>query len=239
MAISRPASVVTMLSLVLAATAYSVPTTPHAAAADAAAAAAASHDYACVAAGRVFVARNWLPAELTRDLRDDLKSLLSDGSVPDTDEPIGKRLKIEFDTSDWSVEGEEDGPSPARAEARRRLDALRAELEVVAGRRLYLDELGAQAKYSVGKLNEPIALHLDARHEAFAGRFYDQEQTRRSLAWLLYLSEDDWGEDGGSGGGGALRAYPRRDACEVRARCGAHEGNLQVGWLERGRISVV
>ena len=53
-----------------------------------------------------------------------------------------------------------------------------------------------------------IHLHLDSRHEAFAWRYYGQEKTRRSLAWLLYLSDDGWDEPGGSGSGGALRTYP-------------------------------
>ena len=55
---------------------------------------------------------------------------------------------------------------------------------------------------------------------------------RRSLGWLLYLSDDGWDEPGGSGSGGTLRAFPRRDAVGV---CGAHGGCQQVGWLERGR----
>ena len=37
-----------------------------------------------------------------------------------------------------------------------------------------MNELGAQAKYSVAKLGEPIQIHIDARHEAFAARFYGQ-----------------------------------------------------------------
>ena len=61
------------------------------------------------------------------------------------------------------------------------------------------------------------------------------ETTRRRLAFLLYLGDDDWGEPGGSSSGGELHAYPRRDCAGFR--CGAHEGNLQVGWLERGSRS--
>ena len=47
----------------------------------------------------------------------------------------------------------------------------------------------------------------------------------RSLGWLLYLSDDGWDEPGGSGSGGQLRAYPRRD---VHGCVGSHDGNLQV-----------
>ena len=94
--------------------------------------------------------------------------------------------------------------------------------------------MGAQAKYSIGKVDEAIHLHIDSQHEALSLHGFDataREPTRRSLAWLLYLSDDGWDVPGGSGSGGALRAYPRRDAA---GKCGSHEGNLQVGWLERG-----
>ena len=72
--------------------------------------------------------------------------------------------------------------------------------------------------------------HVDQLHEAFEtncqhrGAQLHQQRTRRGLAWLLYLSDGGWGEPGGSGRGGVLRAYPRRDCAGV---CGRHEGNLQ------------
>ena len=50
-------------------------------------------------------------------------------------------------------------------------------------------------------------------------------------AWFLYLSDDGWDEPGGSGTGGILKAYPHIDSI---GKCGVHEGNLQVGWLNRG-----
>lgn len=108
-------------------------------------------------------------------------------------------------------------------------------------RRLIMDVMGAQTTYSVGKIGEPIHLHVDSVHEAYAFNVdaeYDvaggEDATRRSLAWLLYLSDDGWDEPHGSGKGGSLRAYPRRDGV---GKVGADRGNLQVGWLERGRGS--
>jgi len=212
--------------------------------APAATAAAASRrwDYSVVAQGQPFVAPSWLDDELLQALRADLRSLLDAESVPDVDEPIGKRFKLELDTKDWSAPGEA-APSEARAAMRRRLDELRVELEEAVGRPLLLDALGSQVKYTASKPGEPVSarpcsntrarvldrdpgpwrsdrdpgppararqihLHLDSRHEAFAWRYYGQEKTRRSLAWLLYLSDDGWDEPGGSGSGGALRTYP-------------------------------
>lgn len=54
--------------------------------------------------------------------------------------------------------------------------------------------------------------------------------TRPSVSWLLYLSAPGWGEAGGAGSGGALRAYTRPRARPGAARGGADAGNLQVGW---------
>ena len=54
-----------------------------------------------------------------------------------------------------------------------------------------------------------------------------ESETRRSVSWLLYLSDDDCR-------GGELLAYCRHGAesgGEGEGGVGAHEGNLQVGWL--------
>ena len=126
--------------------------------APAATAAAASRrwDYSVVAQGQPFVAPSWLDDELLQALRADLRSLLDAESVPDVDEPIGKRFKLELDTKDWSAPGEA-APSEARAAMRRRLDELRVELEEAVGRPLLLDALGSQVKYTASKPGEPVS----------------------------------------------------------------------------------
>ena len=105
-----------------------------------------------------------------------------------------------------------------------------------AGRKLFIDGPGATTKYSLATPGAPLGRHVDQYHEAFnkaRGAYVDLhgERTRRSLAWLLYLGDEDWDRPGSRGSGGTLHAYPRADAA---GRCGQHEGNLQVGWLERG-----
>lgn len=52
-----------------------------------------------------------------------------------------------------------------------------------------------------------------------------QLPTRRSVTWLLYLNDGWTAEEGGS-----LRCYPRQQPS--KAPVGAHEGNLQVGWID-------
>jgi hypothetical protein len=196
-----------------------------------------AHDYSCIDNGQPFVAPGWVSDELLNALRADARELLDAGRFVDAQESLGKRIKLSLDEADWTAPGEAPGqPSEARAEARRLFDDLLLELESVLGRgRLSLDVHGAQAKYSFGKKGEPLAFHVDQRHEALGShKDHHGEQTRRSLGWLLYLSDDGWDEPGGSGSGGKLLAYPRSDAV---GRCGSHEGNLQVGWVERQRGS--
>lgn len=195
-----------------------------------------SFDYSCVAEGKLFVAENWLSEEMLRALQSDARALLQTGEFDDMEEPIGKRLKRELYRTDWAY-GDEINPSEARGAAKRLFDTLKVELESALQRRLFLEHRGAQVKYSVAKPGEPLCWHVDQLHEAFSlvvdplHADLHRERTRRGLSWLLYLSDDGWDEPGGSGSGGTLRAYPRRDCV---GRVGSHEGNLQVGWLERG-----
>jgi hypothetical protein len=69
---------------------------------------------------------------------------------------------------------------------------------------------------------------LDEHHEETKGAKGWQLPTRRSVTWLVYLNEN-WGE----GEGGALHTFPRRTAAS--APVGAHDGNLQIGWIDRNR----
>ena len=62
---------------------------------------------------------------------------------------------------------------------------MRVELERVVGRTLFLDALGAQAKYTLGKLGEPVHRHTDQRHEALQSHEeHHGDATRRTLAAL-------------------------------------------------------
>jgi len=196
---------------------------------------APTHDYSCIANGKVFVAQDWLSAELLSALRNDLMALQADGRFIEYDD---ERSIAGLHSKDWASIMGHNEPSKARATILRKLELLRDELEHVMGRRLFLDGPNSMAKYSISYPGQPLGWHTDQVHEALgtggAYRNLHGEKTRRSLAWLLYLSDDDWGGPGSGGRGGTLRAYPRGDAT---GQCGAHEGNLQVGWLERGRGS--
>ena len=63
---------------------------------------------------------------------------------------------------------------------------------------------------------------MDEKHEELKGARGWATSHRRSVSWLLYLS-------GEQHSGGALRGYCRDVA--GAGIVGAHDGNLQVGWL--------
>ena len=143
-----------------------------------------AHDYSCIANGRPFVAPNWLSDDLLTALRADARALRDAGSFVDANEKLGKRVKLSLTERDWCAPGEE-APSEARAVARRLFDTLLVELERVLGRRLSLEEHGAQAKYAIACEGEPLAFHVDQRHEALQSHEeHHGDATRRTLAAL-------------------------------------------------------
>ena len=195
---------------------------------------ARTHDYSCIARGQPFVCEHWLDRDLLQALRADMGELLTrEGPFMD----VNDRMVAGLNPENWAAIGEA-APSAARAQIRQQFEELRVELDGVLDRRLSVGGVGSMAKYSIAPKGLPLGWHVDQRHEAFGQHLrlleyadLHSDATRRSLAWLLYLSDDGWDAPGGSGRGGAMRAYPRADAT---APCGAHDGNLQVGWLERG-----
>ena len=75
-----------------------------------------------------------------------------------------------------------------------------------------------------------LARHMDERHEETKGSRGWLLPSRRSVSWLIYLSDPNWDLERN---GGALRSFPQ---AKVNARpgvveVGSHYGNLQVGWL--------
>ena len=209
-----------------------------------------AYEYSCIARGQVFVAQSWLSRDLLKALRADARSLLERGAFYESGltvaskdgitssagfpvEPEGTRTRLECNlrrrrhraSAAWLAPGEEE-PSTARESVQRLVEMLRTELEGALGRCLLPD---MEQFYSAGPPQAALGWHSDQYHEEM--RNERRGDTRRSISWLLYLNEDGWDEPDGSGSGGAFRAFTRGD-CE--RPYGAHEGNLQVGWLDRG-----
>ena len=96
--------------------------------------------------------------------------------------------------------------------------------------------------YSISPPSSMLARHMDERHEETKGEQGWVQTSRRSISWLLYLNRNEssprtdannknnddvslaWNA---SENGGELRLYCRH----TKHWCGAHEGDLQVGWL--------
>lgn len=83
---------------------------------------------------------------------------------------------------------------------------------------------------------------MDERHEETKGPRGWLLPSRRSLSWLIYLSETgDGAAWDAETNGGLLRTFPQKSyrndggsdgqPWEGTVECGSHNGNLQVGWL--------
>ncbi|KAL7479273.1 hypothetical protein ACHAW6_005014 [Cyclotella cf. meneghiniana] len=135
-----------------------------------------------------------------------------------------------------------------------KLQLLRRELADILDRPTILDSsLGHECYYSKSNPGSSLARHMDERHEESKGPRGWLLPSRRSLSWLIYLSEaednkkydesrnnDDSNtiEWDAEQNGGLLRTFPQKYfrpksniGLEDTVPCGSHNGNLQVGWL--------
>ncbi|KAL3923374.1 MAG: hypothetical protein SGARI_006232 [Bacillariaceae sp.] len=92
--------------------------------------------------------------------------------------------------------------------------------------------LNHECYYSLSNVGSSLPRHMDERHEEMKGAQGWLLPSRRSLSWLIYLSEPaDWDI---AQNGGALRTFPQQSLKVDEKSNGdsTHEGNLQVGWLQ-------
>jgi hypothetical protein len=96
--------------------------------------------------------------------------------------------------------------------------------------------LSHECYYSKSEVGSRLPRHMDERHEELKGAKGWLLPSRRSISWLIYLSDPrDWDLQVH---GGALRSFPQRHVMESDS---THDENLQVGWLvsssEEDRLS--
>jgi hypothetical protein len=113
---------------------------------------------------------------------------------------------------------------------------LRSKLAEILNRPTLREE---EMYYSVSFPGASLKRHLDERHEELKGRRGWLAESRRSLSWLIYLSDGEKWDVAQQGG--QLRSFPpkRRVASCTRLggrnihfqSVGASEGDLQVAWL--------
>lgn len=172
---------------------------------------------AVIRRGGVYTEESWLPRDLALALRSDalaLREQFERSGV--TNEAATPKLFGEEDRMTLTLTERVGGDRSARGELDRRLDAMCASLGEELGRRLSADE----QYYSIHGPGAYLGRHMDERHEAFKAEGF-AESSRRSVSWLVYLNEEPVG--------GGLRTYIRESSSD----CGADDGNLQVGWLDK------
>ena len=111
-----------------------------------------------------------------------------------------------------------------------KLDMLQHDLALIMERPTLSNS--QELYYSIGNPGSSLRRHMDERHPELSKRGYSNAETRRSLSFLVYLSDNDWNIERN---GGQLRAFPQKGI-----RLGSNEytggeyrqsGCLQVGWL--------
>jgi hypothetical protein len=108
-----------------------------------------------------------------------------------------------------------------------RLQALRTGLSQLLTRPTLADaSLAHECYYSRSSPGAFLRRHLDERHEELKGSKGWLLSSRRSISWLVYLTDKEWSPQVN---GGALRTYPQMQVPSVATGC--HQDNLQIGWL--------
>jgi hypothetical protein len=197
----------------------------------------ASRHLDIIAHGGVAILPNWLPEDLTNNMKRDARVLFDAGFfTPDglTNTAIAKDQQGFSPRADRQTfrggdgwDDESAGDHGTRIEFANLMTALR--LELAQGLDRPTMGLGGDRKHEMTyNWYEPGAMlgrHLDEHHEETKGPKGWQMPTRRSVTWLVYLN-DGWTKDDG----GVLHCYPRRSRSS--APVGADQGNLQVGWMD-------
>ena len=108
------------------------------------------------------------------------------------------------------------------------INHLRSQFAKILNRPSMLDHnLAHECYYSVSTAGATLSRHMDERHEELKGPKGWLLPSRRSLSWLIYLTDDNWSLEEN---GGALRTFPQVGLA-ANDQIPSHEGNLQVGWL--------
>jgi len=121
-----------------------------------------------------------------------------------------------------------------------KINQLRHDLSQILSRPTMKDaNLAHECYYSVSHQGAFLPRHMDERHEELKGRKGWLLPSRRSLSWLIYLSDENWTVDVN---GGALRSFPQEklslEPDNINSGNGYYarssqqpNGDLQVGWL--------
>jgi len=197
-----------------------------------------------IESGHVYVQNNYLPLQLVQGLRDEIGRYVELGKfkasglsnfakgAPGASDKQGFNPQKDRNIAPITFSAEDISPTMLRVGEV--VDELRLALADGLRRPTMADiSLNHESYFSRSLPGSSLARHMDEFHEETKGRRGWTTASRRSVSWLLYLCEDTW--DVATNGGG-LCAFPQTRP--VVGRCGADEGNLQVGWWDAGATGV-
>lgn len=191
-----------------------------------------------VNSGRVFVCDDFLSPSMLKALQDDISFAEEKGIFMTSGLSNRASQTQNFDAKkDRSV-------APVLGMAYTSLPLKSIEPQIIALRHTLASELSRESLadnalphemyYSLSPSGCLLPRHMDERHEELKGRKGWLGSSRRSLSWLLYLSDYAWDY---RSDGGQLRAFPI--AAESAGKTlrnahvgGSHLGNLQIAWLQ-------
>ena len=193
-----------------------------------------------VSSGRVYQVKNFLSEPEVQSLVDDIQQLEDSGQF----KPSGlsntalNREQNKFGQQDrttcpvpWWNDGGGGGkhPDSVAAAAASKIMRLREFLSEALNRpTMKQPDLSHECYYSKSMKGSFLPRHMDERHEEMKGAKGWLLPSRRSVSWLLYVSDEDdtWTLEEH---GGALRTF--RQPTTRADQESTHQGNLQVGWL--------
>ena len=126
---------------------------------------------------------------------------------------------------------DDDTLNPTLSQIQHKLQSLRALLSHELQRPTMMDSnLQHECYYSTSPTGSSLKIHMDERHEEMKGSRGWLLPSRRSISWLVYLSDSEWTL---SKNGGALRTYPptQLNNSNNKSPIGNQNGNLQIGYL--------
>jgi len=203
-------------------------------------------DYSIIQKGGLFIQPNWITAKEIDALRRDIAHLRENGrhtcslsldynnnnNKTLTFIPSGLSNRVKGDDNEFGKSDrltctltaglEGNGDCWIRDVMDAKLNGLIEEIteQQPSRQRLSLEE----QYYSISPVGSLLPRHMDERHEETKGSENAWlSETRRSISWLVYLSDSE------TVTGGQFRAFTRH--CKG-PYCGAHDGNVQIGWLD-------
>jgi hypothetical protein len=189
-----------------------------------------------IAKGDVFSVDQWIPLDQVEKLSKMCVMIQTDGLFQSSGITYADSSDSSSDTPDRLVCDEIprkylDGDTFSQLTDQ--IEHLRWEISALLNRpTMKLDDLPHESYLSLSLPGADLKRHMDEKHEELKSSKRWGLQTRRSISWLLYLNDMTWDP---IINGGELRCFRQKGRLypSYYGKCGCHEGNIQVGWLEK------